>query len=134
MCSIFRPSTPPALLISSIANAVPLCEDCPNAASLPVKEANSPTLIVAPPLPLPPLASDGLLQLVTATPARTTSIKRSNADLTQMVIIFVCLTTTTISSSRCLLGLLDQASELFHAFQSLPWSLSLGNLRETLTP
>src|SRR5690242_3437026 len=54
--STFFPSTPPDALISSIASAVPLCEDCPKAASLPVSEANSPTLIVSDEAP-PPLES-----------------------------------------------------------------------------
>src|SRR5580658_7394133 len=46
------PSTPPAALRSSTARAVPLWDDCPNDASLPVSEAYSPTLTTA--LPLPP--------------------------------------------------------------------------------
>src|SRR5258708_1781970 len=48
---IFLPSTPPAAFSSSIASKVPLCDDCPNAASLPVSDANSPTLISLCPLP-----------------------------------------------------------------------------------
>src|SRR5215204_6411405 len=55
--SSFLPNTPPALLRSSIANNVPLCEELPNAASLPVREANSPTGIELPSAPPP-----GLLQ------------------------------------------------------------------------
>src|SRR6202789_801473 len=47
MSSSFRPRTPPAALISSIASAVPLCDDWPNAASLPVSEAYSPILMVS---------------------------------------------------------------------------------------
>src|SRR5207302_1732842 len=39
----FFPSNPPAALISSIASAVPLCDDWPKLALPPVSEANSPT-------------------------------------------------------------------------------------------
>ena len=54
------PSTPPALLISSMARAVPSCDDTPKVASVPVSEQNSPTLMVsAPAAPAAPL-SEGL--------------------------------------------------------------------------
>ena len=45
--SIFRPSTPPAALAASTAIVIPSCEDWPKLASLPVNEANSPTLMVS---------------------------------------------------------------------------------------
>src|SRR5258706_348292 len=45
---IFLPRTPPALLTSSMARAVPLCDISPKVASLPVSEANSPILITLP--------------------------------------------------------------------------------------
>src|SRR5579862_7874693 len=54
MRSIFFPSTPPPAFISSMASWVPLCEAWPKAASLPVSEANSPTLMVSPPAVEPP--------------------------------------------------------------------------------
>ena len=41
----FFPSTPPAALISSIARAVPLCDDWPKLALPPVSEAYSPITI-----------------------------------------------------------------------------------------
>src|SRR5688572_6043608 len=47
MTSIFLPRTPPAALISSSASRMPLCWDWPNVASLPVRQANSPTLMVS---------------------------------------------------------------------------------------
>ena len=54
------PSTPPALLISSMAKTVPSWEDTPKVASVPVREQNSPTLMVsAPAVPAAP-PSDGL--------------------------------------------------------------------------
>src|SRR5881394_182630 len=63
--SIFLPSTPPAALTSWMANSVPWCDICPNVASFPVNEANSPTLIVPP----PPLSVCLLqLQQITITP------------------------------------------------------------------
>src|SRR5271170_701093 len=43
----FPPRTPPAALRSSIAICVPLCDDWPNVASLPVSDANSPTLMTS---------------------------------------------------------------------------------------
>src|SRR5437868_15502557 len=46
MILILRPpSTPPALLISSFASSAPLLELMPKVASLPVRDANSPTTI-----------------------------------------------------------------------------------------
>src|SRR5258707_1144898 len=47
MRSIFLPSAPPAALMSSTASSVPLWEELPKAASLPVSEANSPTLMAS---------------------------------------------------------------------------------------
>src|SRR5580693_2468222 len=68
---IFLPSTPSPALSLSTASCVPLCDDWPNVASLPVSEANSPTLMMS------LVAADspgGLLQPVrnseTATAAR----------------------------------------------------------------
>src|SRR5271170_5821174 len=45
----FPPRTQPAALRSSIAICVPMCDDWPNVASLPVSDANSPILISSPP-------------------------------------------------------------------------------------
>src|ERR1700677_2996242 len=71
------PNTPPAALRSSTARAVPMWDDCPNAASLPVSEANSPTLMaVAALLPLlPPLSADDDEDLLQ--PVRKSEIARA---------------------------------------------------------
>ena len=81
MRSNFRPSTPPAALSSSMASSVPLCDDWPNVASLPVSEANSPTLMTALAEPFPPslplLASSGFLQAVRMEPVETAIAARA---------------------------------------------------------
>ncbi len=77
--SIFLPSTPPAALMSSMASCVPLCDDWPNVASLPVSDANSPTLMVS--LPAPG-ADDGLLQ-----PARKNPIANAARNGSRQIFI-----------------------------------------------
>src|SRR5262249_43710161 len=75
----FLPSTPPAALRSLTARAVPLWEELPNAASLPVKDANSPTGIVSPPPP-----PEGLLH-----PVRIRPVIRANAAKTKQCLFFM---------------------------------------------
>src|SRR3954453_9114522 len=83
--SSFLPSTPPAEFRVSIANMVPSCEDFPKVASLPVKEANSPTLITLSPPPAWPWP--GLLHPVKR--LNTAMTTPSNNNCLQYFIILI---------------------------------------------
>src|SRR5262249_17456896 len=77
--SSFLPSTPPAAFSSSMASNVPLWEDWPNAASFPVREANSPILMVSPDGP-----AESFLQPETTTAQPTPIAARNTSFFIEM--------------------------------------------------
>ena len=74
--------------------SVPLCDDCPNAASLPVNEANSPTLITL------PSAADWSADFLQPVAMRTTPSISTGRKQNHFFIVISCLKSLTAKAEH----------------------------------